>query len=78
MLGSWNIEEKLRLVDYDVQIPNHLKDVNLVDLVDNNGLWKWEELSHWLPSSLLDKIAALHPPDTNSGADSRYCMDDAS
>jgi hypothetical protein len=51
---AW-IEDGLRLEDCNLQIPNHLTSVKLVEIV-NNGEWNWSMLSVWVPLNIQEKL----------------------
>jgi hypothetical protein len=72
---AW-IEEGLRLVECNLQIPDHLKNAKLIDIV-NDGTWNWNLLSTWVPTNVMAKIAAILPPDPSHGVDTRVCKENA-
>ena len=42
------------------------------EYVSTQGQWRWECFDHWLPSSILMKIASIKPPSLSDGEDSVY------
>ncbi|MCI25240.1 hypothetical protein A2U01_0046430, partial [Trifolium medium] len=73
---AW-IEKGLRVADLNLNIPHDMQDLKVDQLVDDDGSWKWEVLKERLPISILNKIAAVLPPDEGAGADYCCCFEDA-
>jgi hypothetical protein len=59
------------VVEQIVDIPHHLQDKRLFELVDEEGNWNWNLLNNWLPEAILNRIAAVTPPSTEHGDDER-------
>jgi hypothetical protein len=59
------------VLDQIVDIPSHLNDKRLCELVDVEGNWNWLLLKNWLPANILKKIAAVTPPSDEHGSDER-------
>jgi hypothetical protein len=72
---AW-IEEGFRLEDYITQIPDNLRTVKLVHIV-NDGDWDWNMLNSWVPLNIQEKIGALLPPSDNNGSDKQICKESA-
>ncbi|KAH9730831.1 putative ribonuclease H protein [Citrus sinensis] len=53
-------------------IPNELLNKRAMDFLDGAGNWNWPLFSHLVPSNVLLKIAAIHPPTTAFGNDSYF------
>ncbi|KAL9462413.1 hypothetical protein AB3S75_000421 [Citrus x aurantiifolia] len=53
-------------------IPNELLNKRAVDFLDGSGNWNWPLFSHLVPSNVLLKIAAIHPPTAAFGNDSYF------
>jgi ribonuclease HI len=71
-VDAWNdvwIEEGLRVSDLNLQIPELLQDVKVSALTDMEGNWNWNLFHDWMPTSLIQKIAAVPPPAVDSGDD---------
>jgi hypothetical protein len=70
------IEEGLRLEDCNLQIPDSLRNANLVDIV-MNGEWNCSMLTAWVTLNLQEKIVGLLPLESNNGNDIQFCKDNA-
>ncbi|KAH9672602.1 putative ribonuclease H protein [Citrus sinensis] len=53
-------------------IPLDILDCKVADLVDINGSWYWSRFEQYLPSNIILKIAALHPPSHAKGTDTIF------
>ncbi|KAK8627761.1 hypothetical protein V6N13_135363 [Hibiscus sabdariffa] len=43
--------------------------VQVVDLVDENRGWDWQQIAQWLPPKAVGKLAAVKPPRADAGPD---------
>ncbi|MCH79377.1 putative non-LTR retroelement reverse transcriptase [Trifolium medium] len=71
-IDAWNyywIDTDTRITDQEVSIPNDLIGMKVCDLVDVDGNWNWRLLQQWLPTSIMQKIAAIVPPNEANGKD---------
>ncbi|CAJ2675557.1 unnamed protein product [Trifolium pratense] len=50
-------------------IPNHMQDICVRDLLDESGTWNWNLLVEWMPSNIMNKIAAIPIPNDANGRD---------
>jgi ribonuclease HI len=66
---AW-IDENIAL-DKIIDIPSHLQNKRLFELIDDEGNWNWNLLHNWLPDDILKKIAAVAPPSIDHGPDER-------
>jgi hypothetical protein len=51
---AW-IEDGLRLENCNLPIPDQMRHVNLIDIVDGTG-WNWNMLDTWIPPNMKAKI----------------------
>ncbi|MCH81163.1 RNA-directed DNA polymerase (Reverse transcriptase), partial [Trifolium medium] len=65
------IEPGLRIMDLAVTIPDHFSHAKVVDLIDESGCWNWDGL-RWLPTSILNKLIAIPPPEEINGDDFNF------
>jgi hypothetical protein len=72
---AW-IEDGLRLENCNLHIPNHLRSVELITIV-NNREWNWNDLNSWVPIDIKAKIASLLPPYISNGIDLQVCKENA-
>jgi hypothetical protein len=63
------IDNGVRIDEQVSHIPASLNNMKVCDLVDNFGNWNWSILQGWLPAELLQKIAAIIPPNIMNGKD---------
>ena len=60
-------------MDYAVkEIPEHLLQLFVCDVVDSNGQWAWGMFQNFLPLCILVHIAANKSPSTYNGDDEMY------
>ena len=60
-------------MDYAVkEIPEHLLQLFVCDVVDSNGQWAWGIFQTLLPLHILVHIAANKPPSAYDGDDEMY------
>ncbi|KAK8571475.1 hypothetical protein V6N12_027563 [Hibiscus sabdariffa] len=45
------------------------RPIAITDMTNANGRWDWERVSHFLPESILWKIAGIKPPSMQFGSD---------
>lgn len=45
-----------------LEVPQELQNGKLNDLMGEDGGWKWQIMSMWMPITILQKIKALLPP----------------
>ncbi|XP_045810455.1 uncharacterized protein LOC123904892 [Trifolium pratense] len=55
--------------DLGIVIPHELHGWKVKDLVDNNGVWKVDDLSTWLPQNIINRLFAIVPPKNVAAAD---------
>jgi ribonuclease HI len=70
-VDAWNhvwIEPGCRVNQLCV-VPTQLQSARVCDLVDDHGSWNWQLLEPWIPSNILNKIAAIPPPCEENGSD---------
>lgn len=81
-VGCWSIGDGYRIMfcsdnwigkgislrECNVNIPEHLIDARIRDLVGEDGDWKWE-LFEWLPTTMKMDIEALLPLLDDNGED---------
>ena len=61
------------LADFVTQpILNDLLNKRVVDFIDVIGNWNWPLFCHLVSSSILLKIAAIHPPTISHGNDNYF------
>ncbi|CAJ2653650.1 unnamed protein product [Trifolium pratense] len=65
------IDPGLRVMDLDVNIPDHVLHAKVADLIDARGCWNWDSLQ-WLPTSVLQKLVAIPPPEDAQDDDINY------
>ncbi|XP_058741622.1 uncharacterized protein LOC131614008 [Vicia villosa] len=63
------IEDGKDILDYNVNIPMHLQNSRVKDLMDAKGDWDWNIMECWLPDNLKQKIAAIVSPSVNATND---------
>jgi len=73
---AW-IDKGFRIRDLELDVPEQLQDAKVVALLDEFGMWNMGLLHGWLPTYIINKIAALPPPNDSVGADVRYCMENS-
>jgi ribonuclease HI len=61
-------------VNDHINVPQHLLSLKVSDLVDSEGKWNWSLFQNWMPKVLMDKIAAILPPNEEHGRDERYMV----
>ena len=62
-----------RLVDYaTLEVPKHLVQLLVCDVVDRNGQWAWDLFQHFLSLQTLVHIVATKPPLASNGDDEMY------
>jgi len=61
---------KTRLDDWVTDIPSHMRDWCVHELVDDNGEWKLSELQDLMPAAVLQKFNVIFP--VEEGPDLRY------
>jgi hypothetical protein len=71
---AW-IDKGFRIGDLELDIPDQLQNAKVVALVDEFGMWNMELLQGWLPTYIINKIAALPPHSNIAGADVHICME---
>ncbi|MCH85051.1 hypothetical protein A2U01_0010981, partial [Trifolium medium] len=54
-------------------IPEEMKHVKVVELLDYRGAWNWSLIQDWIPEHIMHKIAEILPPEDMAGADQCYC-----
>jgi hypothetical protein len=54
---------------------SQFQNVKVVAIVGEFGMWNMELLQGWLPTYIINKIAALPPPSNIEDANVRICMD---
>ena len=52
--------------------PMDILDCKVADFVNVNGSWCWSRFEHYLPSNIILKIAAFHPPSYAKGMDAIF------
>jgi hypothetical protein len=72
---AW-IEDGMRLEDCNLQIPDNLRGVKLINIVDN-GDWNWNMMNAWLPMDIKERIVALLPPVHSNGNNVQLCKENA-
>ena len=50
------MEEDFKIADLEIDIPTHMSNWMVADLVDEDGNWQINELQQWLPSDMIAKI----------------------
>jgi hypothetical protein len=69
---AWNhmwIEVGLTISEMHINVPVELQGVKVCDLVDAAGNWNWALFQGWMPQEILQKIAAILPPNVEYGPD---------
>jgi ribonuclease HI len=54
-----------------INIPDHMKNMLVADLIDNTSSWKIELLSSWLPANIISRLTAVVPPNNTDNRDQR-------
>jgi len=62
--NAW-IDNGIIIANLNVQIPSELIGCKVADLVDANGMWKWNLFHNWLPTDVQRRIEAIMPPKGN-------------
>ena len=63
------MEEDLKIADLEIDIPTHMSNCMVADLVEESGNWQISELQQWLPSDIIAKIIAIPAPQEDYGND---------
>ncbi|KAK2394949.1 hypothetical protein QL285_056723 [Trifolium repens] len=75
-IHAWNqewIEPGLCVSNY-CTIPSQLHDLCVRDLLDERGTWNWQLMLDWMPSNIINKIAAVPVPSDENGCDQHACF----
>jgi hypothetical protein len=57
--------------EFGIVIPDNMQQLMVKDLVNDNGFWKLDILSSWLPQNIISKLFAIVPPNNDSEIDRR-------
>lgn len=72
LIRAWHdkwLEGEGPLIDKEKKdILEDLRNAKIIDLVSEDGSWKWDTFQEFLPASLLIKIAAVCLPSKGSGS----------
>ncbi|CAL5190474.1 unnamed protein product [Lathyrus oleraceus] len=58
----------------DVNIPLHLRNAKVADLIDVDGEWNWDMMNQWLSESITCRIASMVPPSVVACPDCRVSI----
>ncbi|MCI47068.1 hypothetical protein A2U01_0068309, partial [Trifolium medium] len=68
------IGKDFRIGDLELDVPVQLQNAKVAALVNEYGVWNMELLHDWLPTHVIERIAALPPPSDSAGADVQSCI----
>lgn len=78
-LDAWDtrwISPNIRVVDLDLEIPTHLREAKVADLLDINGEWYWDILNHWLLQNIMDRMTGMTSLCTEVGPNAQIVIGD--